>query len=47
VAGAAKPREALKRIDWSLLLFFAGLFIVIHGIEKAGVLDCSGYHLHL
>lgn len=29
------PREALTRIDWTLLLFFAGLFIVVQGFLKA------------
>ena len=28
VAGRA-PREALARVDWPLLLFFAGLFVVV------------------
>jgi Na+/H+ antiporter NhaD/arsenite permease-like protein len=29
------PREALEKVDWSLLLFFAGLFIVVEGFVKA------------
>jgi Na+/H+ antiporter NhaD/arsenite permease-like protein len=29
------PRDALTRIDWTLLLFFAGLFIVVQGFLKA------------
>jgi len=36
VAGRA-PREALLRVDWPLLLFFAGLFVVVAGIARAGV----------
>jgi Na+/H+ antiporter NhaD/arsenite permease-like protein len=28
------PREALARVDWTLLLFFAGLFIVVQGFLK-------------
>jgi Na+/H+ antiporter NhaD/arsenite permease-like protein len=32
------PREALTRIDWTLLLFFAGLFIVVQGFLKADAL---------
>lgn len=36
VAGRA-PREALQRVDWPLLVFFAGLFVVVAGIGKAGV----------
>jgi Na+/H+ antiporter NhaD/arsenite permease-like protein len=35
VAGRA-PREALQRVDWPLLVFFAGLFVVVAGVAKAG-----------
>jgi Na+/H+ antiporter NhaD/arsenite permease-like protein len=34
-----RPSKLIKTIDWSLLLFFCGLFIVIGGAQKAGVLD--------
>jgi Na+/H+ antiporter NhaD/arsenite permease-like protein len=34
-----KPSKLMKTIDWSLLLFFCGLFIVIGGAQQAGVLD--------
>ncbi|BDG06547.1 ArsB/NhaD family transporter [Anaeromyxobacter oryzae] len=36
VAGRA-PREALQRVDWPLLVFFAGLFVVVAGVGEAGV----------
>jgi Na+/H+ antiporter NhaD/arsenite permease-like protein len=29
------PREALGAVDWSLLLFFTGLFVVVEGFVKA------------
>ena len=29
------PREALEAVDWPLLIFFAGLFIVVGGFVKA------------
>lgn len=29
------PKEAFDSVDWSLLLFFAGLFVVVQGITKA------------
>uniref|UniRef100_A0A7C3SIA0 Anion transporter n=1 Tax=Desulfobacca acetoxidans TaxID=60893 RepID=A0A7C3SIA0_9BACT len=29
------PREALVKVDWTLLLFFAGLFVVVQGFLKA------------
>jgi Na+/H+ antiporter NhaD/arsenite permease-like protein len=38
IAGRA-PREALLRVDWPLLLFFGGLFVVVAGIGEAGVAD--------
>jgi Na+/H+ antiporter NhaD/arsenite permease-like protein len=36
IAGRA-PREALHRVDWPLLVFFAGLFVVVEGVARAGV----------
>jgi Na+/H+ antiporter NhaD/arsenite permease-like protein len=36
VAGRA-PREALLRVDWPLLVFFAGLFVVVRGVGVSGV----------
>jgi Na+/H+ antiporter NhaD/arsenite permease-like protein len=37
IAGAARPREALEQVDWSLLLFFGGLFVVMRAVEQAGL----------
>lgn len=31
--------NVLKRIDWSVLAFFTGLFVLIGGLEKAGVFE--------
>ncbi len=31
--------EVLKRVEWSVLLFFAALFVLVGGLESAGVLD--------
>lgn len=31
--------ESFKSVEWSTLLFFAGLFIMVAGIEKTGVLE--------
>jgi Na+/H+ antiporter NhaD/arsenite permease-like protein len=36
VAGRV-PREALQKVDWPLLVFFAGLFVVVAGIGRSGV----------
>jgi Na+/H+ antiporter NhaD/arsenite permease-like protein len=31
--------EVLKKIEWSVLIFFAALFVMVGGLEAAGVLD--------
>ncbi|MCG3118174.1 MAG: putative transporter [bacterium] len=33
------PSRAFEYIDWELLLFFCGLFIVVAGINKAGLVE--------
>jgi Na+/H+ antiporter NhaD/arsenite permease-like protein len=32
-----EPREAFAAVDWSVLLFFAGLFVVVDGFGRTGV----------
>jgi Na+/H+ antiporter NhaD/arsenite permease-like protein len=32
-------QETLERINWSVLLFFISLFVLVGGLEQAGVLD--------
>jgi Na+/H+ antiporter NhaD/arsenite permease-like protein len=39
------PEELLKGLDWSVLLFFAGLFIIVGGVEGSGLLDLLGLEL--
>ena len=39
------PQKFLSEIDWSLLVFFAGLFIIVGGVEGSGLLDLVGQHL--
>jgi Na+/H+ antiporter NhaD/arsenite permease-like protein len=39
IFGKARPSEIIRKVDWVLLLFFAGLFIVVHAIEEAGLLE--------
>jgi Na+/H+ antiporter NhaD/arsenite permease-like protein len=34
-----EPRKVFKQVDWPLLLFFAGLFIVVGGLRQAGVVE--------
>jgi Na+/H+ antiporter NhaD/arsenite permease-like protein len=31
--------EVLKLVDWHLLLFFAGLFVVVEGLNQTGLID--------
>jgi Na+/H+ antiporter NhaD/arsenite permease-like protein len=47
IAGAAyalltrrvKPEKVYQEIDWQLLVLFAGLFVVIGGVEASGLVD--------
>lgn len=43
VAGI-EPREVLQRADWPLLVFFAGLFVVVRGLAASGALDAIVGH---
>lgn len=38
IACKANPEEALKEIDMNTLLFFMGLFVLVGGLESAGVI---------
>jgi len=40
-----KVEEVLSEIHWDVLLFFMGLFIVVGGLEAAGVLSWVSTHL--
>ncbi|MBN2487297.1 MAG: ArsB/NhaD family transporter [Bacteroidales bacterium] len=33
------PEEILKEVEWPTLFFFAGLFVIIGGLEKTGVIS--------
>lgn len=39
------PDKFLAEIDWPVLLFFAGLFIIVGGVEASGLLDLVGEEL--
>jgi Na+/H+ antiporter NhaD/arsenite permease-like protein len=39
VVGKARPSAVIKEVDWVLLLFFAGLFVVIEGAHSSGILE--------
>jgi Na+/H+ antiporter NhaD/arsenite permease-like protein len=37
--------ETFNEVDWITIFFFLGLFVIVHGIDRAGVLDLAGRHL--
>jgi Na+/H+ antiporter NhaD/arsenite permease-like protein len=37
--GSNRPRRPLQYVDWPLLLIFAGLFVVMRGVERAGLIE--------
>lgn len=39
------PDKLMTRVEWSVLLFFAGLFVLVGGVEASGLLDLVGGHL--
>lgn len=39
---AEKVHEALSEVEWSALLFFCGLFVIVAGVEHAGLLNILG-----
>ena len=39
VASRLPPREIFAQVDGTLLLFFAGLFVVTHGVAQAGIAE--------
>jgi Na+/H+ antiporter NhaD/arsenite permease-like protein len=39
------PDVFLHQIDWSVLMFFAGLFVIVGGVEGSGLLDMLGQEL--
>jgi Na+/H+ antiporter NhaD/arsenite permease-like protein len=39
------PNELLGGLDWAVLLFFAGLFVIVGGVKGSGLLDLLGEQL--
>jgi Na+/H+ antiporter NhaD/arsenite permease-like protein len=39
VIARTPPKKAFEQVDWQLLVFFAGLFVVVAGVAHAGVLE--------
>lgn len=42
---AEKVHEAVSEVEWSALLFFCGLFVIVAGVEHAGLLSILGAKL--
>src|SRR5207302_7396049 len=38
-ASRVPPKEMFAQVDGTLLLFFAGLFVVTHGVAEAGIVE--------
>jgi Na+/H+ antiporter NhaD/arsenite permease-like protein len=41
IADRRTPDEAFARVDWSLIVFFACLFVVVAGLESTGIVASS------
>ncbi len=39
------PEKLMTKVEWSVLLFFAGLFVLVGGVEASGLLDLVGAQL--
>jgi len=37
LVGGVRTERVLEGVDWTLLLFFSGLFVVMHGVEASGL----------
>ncbi len=37
LVGGVSTEAILEEVDWTLLLFFSGLFVVMHGVETSGL----------
>ena len=40
-----EPTTIFGEVNWSVLMFFVGLFIIVGGVEGSGLLHLAGYHL--
>jgi len=39
------PEELLNDVEWPVLVFFAGLFVIVGGVKHSGLLGLIGYEL--
>jgi Na+/H+ antiporter NhaD/arsenite permease-like protein len=42
IVGRRHPQPVLREVDWQTIFFFVGLFIVVGGVEEAGLLERIG-----
>ncbi len=40
---AREPRQVYEEVDWGILVFFVGLFLIVGGAENAGLMDRLGF----
>ncbi|MDH3976562.1 MAG: ArsB/NhaD family transporter [Deltaproteobacteria bacterium] len=40
-----KPEKLFGEVNWSVLIFFAGLFVIVGGVEESGLLQIIGKEL--
>ena len=40
-----RPEDLFGEVNWSVLVFFAGLFVIVGGVESSGLLDLLGRQL--
>ena len=45
IVGRQHPREALLGVEWPTIFFFVGLFMVVGGVEHAGLLEDVGQRI--
>ncbi|MGN0409823.1 MAG: SLC13 family permease [Candidatus Fimousia sp.] len=43
--GKQDPEEIIATVEWSTILFFIGLFVVVGGLEQVGVIDSLAHGL--
>ena len=40
-----KPEKLFGEVNWSVLIFFSGLFVIVGGVEASGLLNMLGEEL--
>ncbi|MBS7288851.1 MAG: hypothetical protein KIH01_08995, partial [Candidatus Freyarchaeota archaeon] len=45
ILGGVEPRKAILEVDWELILFLIGIFIIVGGVCSTGILEAAGRSL--